>query len=126
MLEMTLGRNTPSWLIGFPSGSEGKESICNAGDAGDSGSIPWSGRSSGGGHGNPPQYSCLENPMDRGARQATVHRVAESQTRLKHLSAHAHLNGCAVGLSQKAWVQILALYVLVMSFIILGTLRSTS
>ena len=64
--------------------------------------------------------------MDRGARQATVHRVAESQTRLKHLSAHAHLNGCAVGLSQKAWVQILALYVLVMSFIILGTLRSTS
>ena len=47
----------------------------NAGDIRDLGSIPGSGRSPGGGHGNPLQYSCLENSMDRGAWQATVHRV---------------------------------------------------
>ena len=47
-------------------------------NAGDVGSIPGLGRSPGGGHGNPLQYSCLENPMDRGAWQATVHRVADS------------------------------------------------
>ena len=63
----------------------GKEFACNAGDAGDAGSIPGSGRSPGGGHGNPPQYSCLENPMDRGAWRATVHGMAKSQTRLKWL-----------------------------------------
>ena len=60
-----------------------KESTCNVGDAGDMGSIPGSGRSLGGEHGNPLQYSCLENPMDRGAWRATVHGVAKSQTRLK-------------------------------------------
>ena len=49
-----------------------------AGDVRDVASIPGSGRSPGGGHGNPLQYSCLENPMDRGAGQALVHRVAES------------------------------------------------
>ena len=48
---------------------------------GDSGSIPGSGRFPGGGHGNPLQYSYLENPMDRGAWQATVHRVAKTSTR---------------------------------------------
>ena len=48
-----------------------------AGDVRDSGSIPGSGRSPGGGHGNPLQCSCLQNPMDRGAWQATVHRVAK-------------------------------------------------
>jgi len=52
------------------------------------GSIPGSGRSPGGGHGNPLQYSCLENPTDRGAWQATVHRVANSWTQLKQLSTH--------------------------------------
>ena len=52
----------------------------NAGDIRDSGSIPGLGRSPGGGHGNPLQYSCLGNPMDRGAWQATAHRVAESDT----------------------------------------------
>ena len=61
----------------------------NAGDIKDEGLIPGSGRSPGGGHGNLLQYSCLENPMDRGARQAAVHRVAKSQTRLKGLSMHA-------------------------------------
>ena len=53
----------------------------NAGDVRDMGSIPGSGRSLGGGHGNQLQYSCLENPMDRGAWWATVHRVAKNQTR---------------------------------------------
>ena len=55
-----------------------KNLLANAGNIRDLGSIPGSGRSSGGGHSNPLQYSCLENPMDRGAWQDTVHRVAES------------------------------------------------
>ena len=59
--------------------SVGKDSACNAGDLG---SIPGSGRAPGEGHGNPLQYSCLENPMDRGAWQATVHGVAKSRTQL--------------------------------------------
>ena len=59
--------------MGFPCGSVGKESVSNAGDLG---SIPGLGRSPGGGKGNPLQYSCLENPMDRGAWGATVHGVA--------------------------------------------------
>ena len=54
----------------------------------DTGSIPESGRSPVGGHSNPLQYSCLENPMDRGAWQATDHGVTERQTRLKQLSMH--------------------------------------
>ena len=57
-----------------------KELPANAGDVRDLDSIPGSARSPGGGHGNPLQYSCLENPMDRGAWQATVHRVTTSQT----------------------------------------------
>ena len=63
----------------FPGGSDGKISARNEGDPG---SIPGSGRSLGEGNGNPLQYSCLENAMDRGAWQATVHEVARSQTRL--------------------------------------------
>ena len=62
----------------FPDGSGGKESACNAGDTGAAGSISWSGRCPGGGHGNPLQYSCLENPIDRGAWQATIQRVTKS------------------------------------------------
>ena len=58
----------------------GKESTCNAGATGDSGSIPGSGRSPEGANGNPLQCSCLENPIDRGAWQATVHGVTESDT----------------------------------------------
>ena len=58
-------------------------------NAGDSGSTLESRRSPGGGHGNPLQYSCLENPMDRGGWWATVHGVAKSWTRLKWLSMHA-------------------------------------
>ena len=62
-------------------GSDGRESACSAGDLG---SIPGSGRSPGGGDGNPLQYSCLENPMGRGAWQATVHGVTKSWTRLSN------------------------------------------
>ena len=58
---------------GFPNGSMDKESTCNAGDAGDLGSIPVSGRSCGDENGNPIQYSCLGDPMDTGAWQARVH-----------------------------------------------------
>ena len=59
--------------VGFPHSSVGKESACNAGDLG---LIPRLGRSSGEGNDNPLQYSCLENPKDRGAWRATVHGVA--------------------------------------------------
>ena len=59
------------------------ESACNAGDVGDQVLIPRSGKIPGGGHGNPLQCSCLKNLMDRGAWQATVHRVTQSQTWLK-------------------------------------------
>ena len=59
-------------------------------NAGASGSIPGSGRSPGGGHSNPLQYSCLGNLMDRGAWQATVHDVTKGQTRLKQLSTHPY------------------------------------
>ena len=59
-----------------------------AGDLRDAGSIPGSGRSPREGHGNPLQYSCLENPMDRRAWWAVVHRVTRSQTSLKRLSTH--------------------------------------
>ena len=63
----------------FPSGSAGKESACNAGDLG---LIPGLGRSPGGRHSNALQYSCVENPIDRGAWRATVHEVTKSQTLL--------------------------------------------
>ena len=63
----------------------------NAGDARDMGSIPGSGRSPGGGNCSPLQYSCLENPMDKGALWATVHRVAKSLSPLKQISTHATL-----------------------------------
>ena len=62
----------------------------NAGDIKGVSSIPWSRRSLGGGHGNPLQYSRLEDSVDRGAWWATVQRVTNSQTQLKQLSTHAH------------------------------------
>ena len=65
-----------------------KNPPANAGDIRDAGLIPGLGRSPGEGHGNPLQYSCLENLMDRGAWQITVHRVATSQTQLKRLNTH--------------------------------------
>ena len=84
-----------------------KNPPANAGDR-DIGLMPGSVRSPGGGHGNPLQYSCLENPMDRGAWWATVHRVTKSWTRLKRLSMHActhirYLNG-------SKWLYVLTLF----------------
>ena len=67
--------------MGFPGGSDGKESACSAGDVG---SIPGSGRLPREGNSNPLQYSCPENSMDRGACWATVHGVAESDTTEPH------------------------------------------
>ena len=78
---MVLGGVT---LLDFPDGSAGKESSCNAGDTGDVGLIPGWGRSSEEGNGNPLQYSCLENSMDRRAWQAIVHGVPKSQTQLSN------------------------------------------
>ena len=68
-------------------GFQGEESVCSAGESGDMDLIPGLGRAPGDGNGNPLQYSCLGNAMDRGAWQATVHGVAESQT---CLSTHAN------------------------------------
>ena len=65
--------------MGFLGGAVLKNLPANAGDSGDVGSIPGTGRSPGVGNGNPLQYSCLRNPVDRGARWATVHGVTKSQ-----------------------------------------------
>ena len=72
--------------MGFSGRALVKNMPSNAGGTRDAGSNPGSGRSSGVGNGNPLQYSCLENPMDRGAWRDTVHRVAKSWTRLKQLN----------------------------------------
>ena len=69
---------------GFPSGSAGEESTCNAGDTGNAGLIPGLGRFPGGGNGKPLQYYHLKNPTDRGAWWATVHGVAKRWTRLSN------------------------------------------
>ena len=84
-------------IRGFPGGSVVKKNpLANVGAIGDTGSIPGSGGSLGKGNDNPLQYSCLENPTDRGVWWATVHRIAQSQTELKRLSTqHAHaLSNC--------------------------------
>ena len=75
--------------MGFFSGSDSKEAACNPRDSGVAGSIPGLERSPGEGHGNPLQYSCLENPLNRGAWWATVHRVAECDLSTK--------NTCTIG-----------------------------
>ena len=74
-------------MTGFPGGSDGEES---AGNAGDLGSVPGSGRCPGEGNGNPLQYSCLENSMEREAWQATVHSITELN-RIEQLT-HAHMH----------------------------------
>ena len=82
-----------SKLQDFPGGSDGKASVYNSGDPG---LIPGSGRSPGEGNGNPLQYYCLENPMDRGAWWATAHGVAKSRTRLSDFtSLHTFYKLCA-------------------------------
>ena len=88
--------NTLFWQVvpfGLPQWLTSKESSCNAGTAGTRGDmdlIPSSGRSPGGGYGHPLQFSCLENPTDRGVWQAIVHRTAKSQIWLNGLSMHSH------------------------------------
>ena len=76
-------RKGPSYTVGDLGGSDAEESACSAGDLG---SIPGLGRSSGGGNGNPLQYSSLENPMDRGAWWAPVHGVTKSWTQLSNFT----------------------------------------
>ena len=75
----------------------------------DLGSVPGWGRSPGGGHGNPLQWSCLENPRDRGAWQATVHGAQKSRTRLKWLSTRTHClhSGCSQSTFQHQWRRVL-------------------
>ena len=72
---------TNFWTEGFPEGSDGKESVCSAGNLG---SIPGSEKIPGGGSGCPLQYSCLENPIDTGACWATVHGLAKGRTLLSN------------------------------------------
>ena len=74
---------------GLPWWLSGRESVCSAAAAGDLGSIPGLGRSLGGEHANPLQYSCLESLMDRGAWRVTVHGVAKGQTQLSNLAQHS-------------------------------------
>ena len=74
--------------MGFPGDSDGKESACNARGPG---SILGWGKSPGEGNGNPVQYSCLENSMDRAAWLATVHGVSKSKTQLTHNTGHTYL-----------------------------------
>ena len=88
--------------MGFPGGSDGKAPAYNVGDLG---SIPGSGRCPGEENGSPLQYSCLENPTDRGAWWATVHGVAKSWTQLKRLSMHiAHTQSVLLGASHMVLV----------------------
>ena len=79
----TILRASPQ-ILGFPGGSEVKVSAYNAGYRG---SIPGLGRSPGEGNGNPLQYSCLENPMDRGAWWATVHGITKSRTQQRNFTS---------------------------------------
>ena len=76
-------------FMDLPGNPSGKEPACNIGDARDKGSIPGLGRSPGGGHGNPLQYSWLENPTERETWWTTVHRVAKSKAGLKQPSTYA-------------------------------------
>ena len=101
-----------AWTL--PGGSDGKESACNIRG---SGLIPGSGRSPGEGNGNPLQYSCLENSMDRGAWWATVHRVTKCQTGLSecmhvcacacaHVRVHTHTHTHSVRLNLVFWASL--------------------
>ena len=87
-----------TYYLSFPNGSVDKEFTSSAGDIGDVSLIPGSGRSPGGGHDNPLQYSCLENPMDRGAWRDTVHMVAKELDATEHM-AHSTYNFMLLGLT---------------------------
>ena len=77
-----------AFALCFSCSGYGKDPTCQCRRHRDERSIPGSGRSPGGDHGNPPEYSCLENPMDRGTWEATVHRMAQTQTQWKRLGIH--------------------------------------
>ena len=88
----SLGLSTTNWhLPGFPDGSDGKESVCNAGDLS---SIPGSGRSPGEGNVYLFRYTCLENPMDRGVWRTVVHGVAKNRTQLSNWHFHFFIGTC--------------------------------
>ena len=86
LLRRLVEQRLTQWLNGK------NKSVCNAGNTGDAGLIPELGRSPGEGHRNPLHYSFLENPMGRGAWQATVYRVSKNQICLKWLSMHSHMH----------------------------------
>ena len=90
---MSSGTDFLSKRIDFPGGSDGKAFVYNVGDPG---SIPGLGRSPGEGNGNPLQYYCLENPMDRGDWQATIYGVVKSQTRLSDFTFTFTIQGEAL------------------------------
>ena len=104
--------------MGFPGGSDGKASACNAGDLG---SIPWSERSPGEGNGNPLQYSCLKHSMDGGAWWATVHAITKSHTRLNDWAAATKIhtqnlalkfisdNNVKISILLRVWYQLIIL-----------------
>ena len=116
----------------FPGGSDGKQSACNLGDLV---SVPGSGRSPGGGHGNPLQDSCLENPKDRGAWWATVRGVAKSWTLLKRLSTHTCTQrnknpssvkmGSRLVFPQQLWIIVASFCISITSFFCFSTIRAT-
>ena len=87
--------------MGLPGGAVVKNLPANAGNTRDTGSIPGLGRSSGEGNWNPLQYSCLGNPMDRGAWWATIHGVAKSQTQLSTHLVHLYLNKAVIFFKKK-------------------------
>ena len=91
--------------MGLPGGTDGKEFACNAGDLN---SIPGSGRSPEEWNGNPLQYSCLENSMDRGAWRATVHEVVKSWTRLS--KQHTHQPICLLEVRLSGFIHVLFSY----------------
>ena len=78
-------------ILGFPGGASGKESVCQCTRSKRHVFDPWVWKIPGGGHGNPLQYSCLENPRDRGAWWAAVYGMAQSRTRLKWLSSSSSM-----------------------------------
>ena len=89
----------------FPGGASGKDLVCQCRRWKKRGLDPWVGKIPGGGHGNPLQYSCLENPMDRGAWQATVHGAPQCQTWPEGLSTHAPTNWLAWMTAQKQQIE---------------------
>ena len=107
-LERDLENRPASSQLGFPGGASSKEPSANAGDIRDGSSIPGLGRFPGGGHGNPLQYSCLENPMNRGAWQATVHRLQRVGHNWSNWAQHStHWN---TNISLWLWFQLFWIY----------------